>query len=584
MAGKKYPLSIVIRTIDEATADLRKITSTMSKLGGEVERAGKTLTAALTLPIVGIGAASVKAFGEFEKGMANVSTLIDTNTESLAEMSKDVLAIGARTPVAMEDLTKGLYDLRSAGVSATDQMMHLEQAAKLGVAGLGSTAESVDLATSALNAFQLKGEDATRLYDQIFKTTKFGKTTIAQLSQGFGGVAGTVAASGTKLDEYLASVAALTTTGLPAAEAHTQLKAVIAGLTRETKDTRKVFRELGAKDLKDLIAKSGGLVPALERISTELKGNQAKMLGLVGSTEALNAIIGLTGAQNKVFKDTLVDMREGSEALGGAFDKQNKTMHAQWQRTKNALTGAGVAIGSILAPALEGIAVKLQAAAAWFTSLDEGTQKWIIGIGATVAAIGPALIMMGRATKAFADMKLGIDVLQKGFKGLTKAIATNPIGAAVTLLAIAAVMIIENWEPIEEFFVMLWDGIVEVFDAAWAKIKPIVDKVVGAAEAVADAAGAVTDWIFGEDEPVSTGNAFAPLRTAQREILGTPGAFSAFNPARLVAGAGPGAPQQAQAALKVEFVNAPRGTRVAEESARNTAVDLSVGYQMGALP
>lgn len=584
MAGKKYPLSIVIRTIDEATADLRKITSTMSKLGGEVERAGKTLTAALTLPIVGIGAASVKAFGEFEKGMANVSTLIDTNTESLAEMSKDVLAIGARTPVAMEDLTKGLYDLRSAGVSATDQMMHLEQAAKLGVAGLGSTAESVDIATSALNAFHLQGEEAARLYDTIFKTTKYGKTTISDLSQGFGGTAAILAGSGVKLDEFMAATAALTTPGLKATEAYTGLRNIVLGLTRTTDHSRKVFRALGAKDFDDLIAKSGGLVPALQRIDKQIGSSKAKWLDLQIGSEGLNSVLSLLGAQGQAFETAWKDMSQGAEALGEGFDKQNKTMQAQWQRTKNALTGAGVAIGSILAPALEGIAVKLQAAAAWFTSLDEGTQKWIIGIGATVAAIGPALIMMGRATKAFADMKLGIDVLQKGFKGLTKAIATNPIGAAVTLLAIAAVMIIENWEPIEEFFVMLWDGIVEVFDAAWAKIKPIVDKVVGAAEAVADAAGAVTDWIFGEDEPASTGNAFAPLRTAQREILGTPGAFSAFNPARLVAGAGPGAPQQAQAALKVEFVNAPRGTRVAEESARNTAVDLSVGYQMGALP
>ena len=62
-----------------------------------------------------------------------------------------------------------------------------------------------------------------------------------------------MAAAGIELDDYLAAVAALTTTGQPAAQAHHQLKAAIAGMTRESKDTAIVFKQLGVHNFKELI-------------------------------------------------------------------------------------------------------------------------------------------------------------------------------------------------------------------------------------------------------------------------------------------------------------------------------------------
>ena len=93
----------------------------------------------------------------FEKGMSNVSTLVDTSTESMKAMTEEVLAISGRTPVALDELTAALYDVRSAGMSASDAMTILEKSAQLGYAGLGSTKEAVDLVTSSFNAFKLEG-------------------------------------------------------------------------------------------------------------------------------------------------------------------------------------------------------------------------------------------------------------------------------------------------------------------------------------------------------------------------------------------------------------------------------------------
>lgn len=558
-AAKTFPLSLVLTAVDKITAVTRKVDKSLVRVGQSVTNVGTKMTAGLSVPIVGIGAAATKGFADFEKGMASVSTLIDTNTENLGAMGEEVLRIGRETPVAVEDLTGALFDVRSAGVSAADQFTVLEGSAKLAVAGLGTTKQAVDLVTSATNAFQLEGEDATKVFDNIFKATKFGKTTISELAQGFGAVAGQVAASGTKLDEYLASVAALTTTGNPASQAHTQLRAVISGLTRDTDKTRKVFRGLGAKDLPDLIAKSGGLVPALQRISDRLGGNQQKILGLVGSSEAMNAILGLTGAQAGKFGKALDDMRNGSEAMTEAFDKQNKTLTASWQRTKNTLLSAGMVIGQAVAPVIQQLAGAIQSLANWFRGLDKDTQAWIIRIAAAAAALGPLLVIVGKAITFAGLLAKGLGFVATAIRVITGALLSNPIGALVGLIATAAFLIIENWEPISEFFKILWDEIKDIFKSAWEFIEPIVGRIVGAAKGIQKAGSFVADLIVSDvpGQSIEEGrrlHGLPPPRTRDRE---------------------------GRTRLKVDITGAPRGTRAEVDPQSDADVDMSVGFQMG---
>lgn len=607
MAGKEFPLTLLIRAVDKATSDLRKVDKQIAKIGDRVSKVGKAMTVGLTVPIVAAGAASLKAFSDFETGMANVSTLIDTSSESLEEMGDRVREIGARVPVDYGNLTSALYDVRSAGVSAADQFAVLEKSAKLGVAGLGTTAEAVDLVTSSMNAFQLEGADADRVYDNIFKTVKSGKTNISELAQGFGAVAGTVASSGTKLDEYLASVAAMTTTGLPAAQAHTQLRAVISGLTRETSKSRKVFRKLGASDFKDLIAKSGGLVPAIQRITEHLGGNEAKMLELVGSTEALNAMLSLSGAQADVFAATLQGMRDGSDAVGEAFEKQASTTAASMQRARNAAARAGQAVGKILAPALEQVAQYLQRAASWFDNLDEGTKQWIVDVAIVVAALGPAITVLGSLTKALAVLRTAFTLITAATRIMTASMLLNPVGLVIAAIAAGALLIIKYWGPIsawfakmwerirptfmrfaafvqrlflsnlspigliirhwdklEPFFAGMWEGIKGIFSGALAFLEWQMEAFLTMVDGVLDAA----EWL---EEAVGGG----PEGTGASTGVGT-----IFERAGLGEIVGGGQPPGGNSKVTVEFANAPRGTRVASESDGAQDVDLSVGYQL----
>lgn len=396
----------------------------------------------------------------FEKGMSNVATLIDTSSESLARMSDEVLKIGQRTPVTLADLTTGLYDIRSAGIDAADQMRVLEGSARLAVAGLGTTQEAVDLVTSSLNAFGLEGQDAADVYNLIFKTVKAGKTTISALAQGFGAVAGTVAQAGIKLDDYLASVAALTTTGLPAAQAHTQIRAAIAGLLRETKETQALFEALGVKTFKQLVDQSGSVVVAFERIVRATRGNDAQLIKLLGSVEAYNALVGLAGKQNDAYMQTLESMRGGTDAVTEAFDKQNNTLNSTLQRLRNSLNSVATSIGTVLTPAINGLAERAANLAKAFTELSPETQELVARIIAIVGVVTPAIIALGFFANALASLIPVAGAIVSAFAVVTGAVATmiaatGPIG----LFIVAAGTLTAVWFAFKDNIIAIWESI-----------------------------------------------------------------------------------------------------------------------------
>ena len=398
-------MSKVIRdAVNTSNSEFDKMQNKIKNLSSDLEKVGKAATI-VGGSLMAFSAANLKLAADFSAGMTNVSTLIDTNVENFDAMKEEVLQIAKRTPVALDGLTSALYDIRSAGISANMQFEVLEKSAQLGLTGLGSTSEAVDLVTSSLNAFNLKGKEAEKLYDTIFKTVKFGKTTISGIAQGFGSVAGTVAASNIKLDDYLAAVAALTTTGQPAAQAHHQLKAAIAGMLRETDDSKKVFNTLGVKSFKELIKKSGGMVNAFKAITNCVGGNESAILSLFGSTMAYNAVLGLTTKQNKAYVETLNSMRYGTSLIDEGYQKQYNTEHAMMQRLKNMSQVIGIQLGEAIAPAFSKV---LDFGESTLNMLDKMSPQMksfvaisIAGLGILATSFGIACLMGSKLLKFY---------------------------------------------------------------------------------------------------------------------------------------------------------------------------------------
>lgn len=551
-----FSIKAIIKAVDEFTAPVRGIIGTAEQFGKTATRVGRTMSTFVTAPLAALGFLSVATFANFEAGMASVSTLIDTTVESMAAMSDEVIKISTRTPVALGDLTSALFDIRSAGINAADAMGVLEGASRLGIAGLGSTKEAADLVTSAINAFNIEGEEQARLYDVIFKATKNGKTTISQLAQGFGAVAGTVANAGVAIDEYLASVAAMTTTGLPAAQAHTQIRAALAGLTRETEMSSAVFRRLGVKTFKELVASSGGMVPAFEKISNVLGGNDAAIIKLLGSVEAYNAMLALTRGQNEAFRDTLSDMRDGARAVDTAFEKQSATFSASMQIMRNQLGAVQNVIGAALAPTIIQAAGLIGEWAQKFTELSPGVQKTIVLVGSLVAGIGPLLVGLGLIATAVAAITLPVLLISAGVVAL---------GAGLAALVI-------YWDEVTAALKPFGDAIAWVYNL----ILPLVDAVIWLLKnlsiiSLAGKAAAVAGFVFGSGS--SDGATAGVTPDTSPGVAGRTAAAQQ---------AGAGGARDVNANMNIRFDNAPPGMRVErmQSDSPNVGLDADVGYNL----
>ena len=460
--SKQMVLPAVFTAIDKFSGPVNRMSTSAEKSMSRMERKFRkvgnaafdiskksaTVAASIIAPMAIVANEAIK----FEKSMANVSTLIDTNTESMEKMGDDVLAMATKLPVPIDELTASLYDIRSAGIAAELSMGTLEDSAKLSAAGLSTVEESTNIMTSALNAFSSEGLTSAQTADILFKTVKFGKTTIAELTAGFGAAAPIIESAGVSLADFQAATAALTLSGTPAAQAQNQIKAAIGKLKGPTQEMEKVFKALGVTTDQELIQKFGSLGAGFEAVQKEIENQGLSAKKTWGSMEALSGVTALTGAVNEQYISTLEEMTTGQNAINGAFDKQSKTGAASMQVMKNNLQALAISLGQAVLPLLTemvaAITPIIQSMAKWMKN-NKSTVKTIMKVAAVVGGLAVAVSVVsgviGLATKAFGIYQFAMKAASAVTKAITAmqwlwnaAMMANPIGAIIAAVALLA--------------------------------------------------------------------------------------------------------------------------------------------------
>ena len=109
---------------------------------------------------------AVKTVLAFEDAMAEVSTIVDTNTVNMKKLNSEILDLSTRVPKDAESLAQGLYQTISAGVTdVADAMIVLESSSKAATAGLTSTFVAVDAGTTIMNAYGKTVEEIDAIQD-----------------------------------------------------------------------------------------------------------------------------------------------------------------------------------------------------------------------------------------------------------------------------------------------------------------------------------------------------------------------------------------------------------------------------------
>lgn len=140
----------------------------------------------------------------------------------------------------------------------------------------------------------------------------------------------------------------------------------------------------------------------------------------------------------------------------------------------------------------------------WKAILWTEVKLKLLNIRAIATSVIFRTLAIGGTIKAFGAMLLGlagrvIPLVITGFRALTVAIMTNPIGLIIGGIALAAGLIITNWEKVKSFFITIWDHIKPIWENFFGWIKNAIGLVLSPLKAI----GKVWSWLFGKDKSVN---------------------------------------------------------------------------------
>lgn len=158
----------------------RKRIEHFAKMGDRLKGVGTKLTVGLTLPILALGGASLKAAADFEKMEQQLSVMLGS-TEKGKKMFNDISKFASQTPLETKDIMQATNTMLSFGIASDKVLMYQRQLGDI-AGGNADRFRSLSLAFSqASSAGKLQGQDLMQMInagfnplEQIAKRT--GKT------------------------------------------------------------------------------------------------------------------------------------------------------------------------------------------------------------------------------------------------------------------------------------------------------------------------------------------------------------------------------------------------------------------------
>lgn len=110
---------------------------------------------------------------------------------------------------------------------------------------------------------------------------------------------------------------------------------------------------------------------------------------------------------------------------------------------------------------IDALSDALNAVGEWFASLDDNVQRNIITFGLFLAAVGPALFIIGKLVAVGRTIVIGFTAMTTAAEALGAAFTfmTGPVGliiAAVAVLATAGIYLAKNWDSAKAVFINIW--------------------------------------------------------------------------------------------------------------------------------
>lgn len=398
------------RQMKDVERRMKRASATATKLGRE-------LSLKVTLPIVAMGAASVKAFASFDDAMTKSLAIMQDITPQLRrEMESVATVISNQGVTSATDLAKSYFFLASAGLDARQSIAALGAVERFAVAGAFDMAKATDLVTDAQSALGLTVKDAqqnlknmTRVTDVLIGANTLANASAQQFSEALMRAGPAMKAYGINLEEGVAVLAAFADQGKKAAEGGElfgrMLRLMIKGFidNRTSWDKFSISIEDATGNLRPMADIVKDLTGLLENMGTIQKARTLDMLGFQArSQQAILPLLGL-GEAIELYNEKLLLMKGITQEV---TDKQLKSFSSQMKITWNQIVNAARAIGDRLSPHILKLNEHIREAVAWWNELTDSSKKLVFTMVLLAASVGPVLLLFGTLLKTIILLKV----------------------------------------------------------------------------------------------------------------------------------------------------------------------------------
>lgn len=480
-------LEEVDEKLKTGAAQIEEFARKVEKLGSKMTDAGKKMTVGVTTPIIGIGAAGVKAAMELDEGYDTIIAKTGATGEALQGLNDVADSVYGSMPVEMQDVGTAVGEINTRFGSTGDELEDLTKKF-LQFAEINGTDvnNSIRLVSRAMGDAGIPTEQTGELLDKLTIAGQASGVEIEKLTENLAKYGAPMRALGLTTDESIAIFAGWEKAGVNTEIAFSGMKKAIGTWGKEGKNATEEFK----KTLKAI--ESAPDIATATSMAIEVFGQKA-------GPDLADAIKG----GRFEYQDFLQLIQDSTGIVSQTFEEQQDPWD-QWKTTVNELKLAGAELGGVLietlAPILQEVAGKVKEFSEWFRSLDENQQRTIVTIGLVIAAIGPLLVVFGSVfggiSKIIGGSESLIGLLVKGgpkvvdifgtvgdgAKALWGIMAANPIGTVITVIGILIGAFIAAYNKCEWFR----DGVNKIFGEVVGFFKDVGKKFKETGEDIVD--------------------------------------------------------------------------------------------------
>lgn len=441
-----------------------------------MQRAGAAMTAGLTAPIVGIGAAAITMGNNFNDSLDKIVGLVGISRDQVNAWKGDILDLSKATAIGPEKLADAMFYITSAGLKGQNALDALKASATASVAGLGDVATVADAVTSAVNAYGQSNLSASKATDILTAAVREGKLDAASLAPVLGSVLPIASALGISFDQVAGTLAAMSRTGTAADEGATELTAIMSSLLKVTPAAAAALKGVGltAEGLRQEAAGPNGLVNVMRTLNDAFNGNVDQMAVVIPNIRAFRGVMNLLAQDGSTVDSVLQGVSDSVGATGKAAQAVEEGPGFKFRKGINDLRVELVKLGDVLGPVISDNLVpafgsfvsltdKLVTA---FQKLPEPAQTAIVVVAGIAAAVGPALIAIGSMASGISALATAMPILE----AFGAALLTPPVGIVIALVA-AGVAAYVFRDQIKDAFGKIYAAIKENLQKAWDWLK-----------------------------------------------------------------------------------------------------------------